>query len=76
GNVTIIDTAGDLGAGGWLIAAGDIHVEARGGAITGGMILDAQGDVTAIGQGIRLGQVTGRDVTIDAGTGTADMVGT
>ncbi|WP_163066438.1 hypothetical protein, partial [Acinetobacter baumannii] len=46
------------------------------GAITGGMILDAQGDVTAIGQGIRLGQVTGRDVTIDAGTGTADMVGT
>jgi hypothetical protein len=76
GDVTIIDTSGDLGASGTLRSSGDIHVEAQGGAITGALTLDAQRDVTAIGQGVRLGDVTGRDVTIDAGTGTVQMTGT
>ncbi len=55
---------------------GDIHVEARG---KGDHRRD---DPRRAGRrhcdraGHRLGQVTGRDVTIDAGTGTADMVGT
>ncbi|MEP9357712.1 YDG domain-containing protein [Sphingomonas sp. KR3-1] len=73
GDVTIIDTAGNLNSSGWLASSGDIHVEAQGGAITGGLILDATGDVTAIGQGVSLQQVTGRDVTIDAGTGAAGI---
>ncbi|MFS2108729.1 YDG domain-containing protein [Sphingomonas sp. Sphisp140] len=74
GDITIIDTAGDLGASGVLLSSGDIHVEARHGAITGLLSLDAQGDVTAIGQGVRLYGVSGHNVTIDAGTGTANIV--
>ncbi|MBB4096838.1 YDG domain-containing protein [Sphingomonas kyeonggiensis] len=74
GDVTIIDTAGDLGASGVFISSGDIHVEAQHGAITGLLSLDAQGDVTAIGQGVRLYGVFGHNVTIDAGTGTAEVV--
>ena len=71
GDVTIIDTDGDLNSTGSLLSSGDIHVEAQDGAITGGLVLNAAGDVTATGQGVRLQQVTGRDVTIDAGTGAA-----
>jgi filamentous hemagglutinin family protein len=71
GDVTIIDTDGDLDASGWLNSAGNIHIEAQDGAITGTTALVAQGDITAIGQGVSLDYVTGRDVTIDAGAGVA-----
>jgi len=74
GDITIIDTAGDLGANGVLLSSGDIHVEAQHGAITGLLSLDAQGDVAAIGQGVRLYGAFGHNVTIDAGTGTANIV--
>ena len=71
GDVTIIDTDGDLSSAGFLQSSGNIRVEARGGAITGALTLIAAGDVTAIGRGVGLQYVSGRDVTIDAGTGIA-----
>jgi filamentous hemagglutinin family protein len=73
GDVMIIDTDGDLNSFGALMSSGDIHVEARDGAITGGLLLRADGDLTAIGQGVTLQQAFGRDVTIDAGTGLAEI---
>lgn len=76
GDVTIIDTDGDLNSTGALNSSGDIRVEARDGAITGGLALTAAGDVTAIGQGVALQWAEGRDVTIDAGTGTAAISNT
>ena len=76
GDVTIIDTDGDLNSTGSFNSSGDIHVEARGGAITGGLALIAAGDVTAIGQGVALQWAEGRDVTIDAGTGTVAISNT
>ncbi|MBB4840785.1 filamentous hemagglutinin family protein [Sphingomonas kyeonggiensis] len=76
GDVTIIDTDGDLNSTGSFNSSGDIRVEARGGAITGGLALIAAGDVTAIGQGVALQWAEGRDVTIDAGTGTVAISNT
>ncbi|WP_447728304.1 YDG domain-containing protein [Sphingomonas koreensis] len=73
-NVWITDTEGDLGAGGMLVAAGDIRVISVGN-ITGTLSLLADRDVDVSASAIRLGDVTGRDVALSASTGGVDVVG-
>jgi len=73
-NVTITDTEGDLGAGGTLVASGDIRVNAVGN-ITGALSLFADRDVEVSANAIQLGDVTGRDVVLSALTGGVDVVG-
>lgn len=73
-NVTITDTDGDLGASGTLIAAGDIRVNSVG-SITGGLALLADRDVDVSARAIRLGDIVGRDVVLNASAGSVDVVG-
>lgn len=73
-NVSITDTDGDLGAGGALLAAGDIRVTSVGN-ITGTLSLLADGDVEVAANAIRLGDVTGRDVVLSASVAGVDVVG-
>jgi len=74
-NVTITDTEGDLAAGGTLVAAGDIRVSSVGN-ITGALALLADRDVDVSARAIRLGDVTGRDLVLNASAGAIDVVGT
>lgn len=73
-NVSITDTDGDLAAGGTLAAAGDIRVRSVGN-ITGALSLLADGDVDVTARAIRLGDVAGRDVMLNASAGGVDVVG-
>ncbi len=73
-NVTITDTDGDLSAGGNLVAAGDIRINSVGN-ITGALSLLAEGDVDVVARAIRLGDVAGRDIVLNASAGGVDVVG-
>jgi filamentous hemagglutinin family protein len=73
-NVTITDTDGDLAAGGTLVAAGDIRVSSVGN-ITGGLTLLADGDVDVSARAIRLGDIAGRNVVLNASAGSVDVGG-
>jgi filamentous hemagglutinin family protein len=73
-NVTITDTDGDLSAGGNLVAAGDIRINSVGN-ITGALSLLADGDVDVVARAIRLGDVAGRDIVLNASAGRVDVVG-
>lgn len=73
-NVTITDTDGDLSAGGNLVAAGDIRINSVGN-ITGALSLLADGDVDVVARAIRLGDVAGRDIVLNASAGGVDVVG-
>jgi len=73
-NVTITDTEGDLAAGGTLTAAGDIRISSVGN-ITGALALLADRDVEVSGRAIRLGDVAGRDVALNASAGAVDVAG-
>ncbi len=71
-NVTITDTDGDLAAGGMLVAAGDIRVSSVGN-ITGALALLADGNVDVSARAIRLGDIAGRDVVLNASAGSVDV---
>lgn len=73
-NVSITDTDGDFGAGGSLVAAGNIRVSSVGN-ITGTLSLLADGDVEVTAKAIRLGNITGRDVVLGASVAGVDVVG-
>jgi filamentous hemagglutinin family protein len=73
-NVTIIDTEGDLAAGGSLLAAGNIRVSSVGN-LTGTLSLLADGDVDVTARAIRLDNVTGRDILLSASAGDVDVGG-